>query len=185
MRPRSQGRRSCSSRLMLVASPQESTILSRSAMIDAFSPGFRSHSVLLVAHFFHPLNRFSVERFLNRDVLHRIRRRRAVPMLFSRLEPDDIAGTDLFDRSTLALHPSQPKRHDQNLTEWMRVPRGPRSRFEGYSVAGGAGRCTGWIKRIDSHRARKPLSRSSCGWLRSTSLDFHRLFLEIKTRSSP
>src|SRR5205814_636016 len=136
--------------------------------------------VLLIAHFFHPLDRFSIERFLNGDVLHRVCRRSPVPVFFSGLEPDDIAGTDLFDRSAVALHQAQPKRHDQNLAEWMGVPGGTRSRFERHRIAGGARRLLDWEKWIDPHRAREPLGRSLCRRLRATSLDFHSLSLKIK-----
>src|SRR5438128_8675317 len=62
--------------------------------------------VLRVAHLLHPVDRFPVERLLNGDVRHSSNRRRAVPMLLTRLEPHHISGTNLFDRPAIALHPA-------------------------------------------------------------------------------
>src|SRR5438552_18205565 len=62
--------------------------------------------VLRVANLFQPIYSLPVQRPLNGNVLHRRRRRRAVPMLLTRLEPDHIAGTDLLDRPAIALHPA-------------------------------------------------------------------------------
>jgi hypothetical protein len=48
-------------------------------------------SVLFVADFFHPVDRFAVQRLLNGDVRHRGRRRSVVPMLLTGWNPDHIA----------------------------------------------------------------------------------------------
>src|SRR6266542_452099 len=86
--------------------------------------------VLFVANLFHPLDQFSVQRFLNGNVRHRGRWRSAVPMLFTRRKPDHIARPDFLDRSALALRPSKTRRDDQRLTEWMCVPCGACTRLE-------------------------------------------------------
>src|SRR6476646_4005788 len=74
--------------------------------------------ILRVAHVFHPLDGLAVERLLDGDVLHGIRRRGTVPMLLPGLEPDHVARADLLDRPVLALHQSEPERDDQRLAEW-------------------------------------------------------------------
>src|ERR1700742_1596547 len=81
-------------------------------------------SILLVRHFFHPIDDFTVERFLNGNVCHRGCGRGAMPMLLVRRKPDHVAWPDFFDRSALALRPSQTRRDDQRLTQWMRMPSG-------------------------------------------------------------
>src|SRR5712672_3669739 len=58
------------------------------------------------------------------------RRCRVVPGLLAGC-PDDIAGTDFFDRSALALRPAKAGRDDEGLTERMGVPRGAGAGLEG------------------------------------------------------
>src|SRR3954469_13167098 len=99
--------------------------------------------VLFVADLFHPVDGFAVQRFVDGDVLHGCRWRRAVPVLFARLEPDDIAGPDLLDRPALTLHEAAAKSDDQRLPEWMRVPCGARAGLERDGVAGRSGRSVG------------------------------------------
>jgi|SRR5947209_16784185 len=48
--------------------------------------------VLFVRNLFHPLDQFSVQRFLNGNVRHRGRWRGAVPMLLTKRESDHITG---------------------------------------------------------------------------------------------
>src|SRR5205823_3827515 len=88
-------------------------------------------SVFFVADLFHPVHDFAVQRFLNGDVRHRVRRCRAVPMLLVRRKPDDIAGPDFLDRSAVALRPAKAGSDDQCLTERMRMPCGAGTRLEG------------------------------------------------------
>ena len=76
---------------------------------------------------FHPLDDFAVEHLGDRDVRHRGGRRCAMPVPFARLEPDDVSGADLLDRSTVALDASTAGGDDQRLPEWMGVPGGPAS----------------------------------------------------------
>src|SRR5207249_301907 len=93
-------------------------------------PDFSRTFVLFVAHLFHPVNGFAVERFLNRDVRHGRQGRCAVPMLFSGRKPDHIARVNFFNRSALALRPATAGCDDQSLSEWMRVPRRSSARFK-------------------------------------------------------
>ena len=95
--------------------------------------------VLFVAHLFHPFNDFAVELFLNGDVRHGSGRRRAMPVLLARREPDHVSRPDFLDRAALALRPSAARRHDQRLPQRMRVPCGASARLKGDARAGGAG----------------------------------------------
>src|SRR5512135_2691881 len=96
--------------------------------------------VLFIAHLLQPLHRLAVETLLNRDVRHRRGRRRAVPVLLSRREPDHVAGPDLLDRPAPALRAAAPRRHDQGLAQGVGVPRGPRAGLERDGGAGHARR---------------------------------------------
>src|SRR4051812_13126275 len=59
--------------------------------------------ILVVGHFFEPLDGLAMKSFLNRDVRHRRRGRGPVPMFLVRPHGDDVARTDLFNRSAPAL----------------------------------------------------------------------------------
>ncbi len=61
-----------------------------------------------------------------------------VPMPRAGREPDDIAGTNFFDRLALALHPAEAGRDDQRLPERMGMPGGTGARLEGDAAAGRA-----------------------------------------------
>src|SRR5882757_53709 len=82
--------------------------------------------IFRVGHRLHPGRMISVQRFLHRDVDHAIGRRAAVPMLFTRRNPDDIPG--------FALDPADPGDHVQRLAEGVRMPIRPRARLKGYAV---------------------------------------------------
>jgi hypothetical protein len=88
-------------------------------------------TVLLVADLLQPIHILAVERFLDGDMRHRRRRRRAMPMLQTRRKPDDVPWPDLLDGPALALNPPETGGGDQNLAERMAVPRGSGTRFEG------------------------------------------------------
>src|SRR5215472_8001235 len=87
--------------------------------------------VILITDLFQPLDRFAIERFLNGDVSHCCRRRRAMPMLLVGRKPDDIARPDFLNRAALSLRPAATSRDDQGLPERVRVPGGPCTRLEG------------------------------------------------------
>ena len=55
-----------------------------------------------VGDFFHPVDDFAVERFLNGDMSHGCCWSRAMPMLLACRKQDHIAGTDLLNRTALA-----------------------------------------------------------------------------------
>src|SRR5439155_23210885 len=61
--------------------------------------------VLLIAHVFHPFDHFAVEVFLNGDMSHCGRRRRAVPILLTGRKPNHITVPNFLDWSPLALSP--------------------------------------------------------------------------------
>src|SRR3989449_11475522 len=95
-------------------------------------------AVLLVADLFHPVHDLAVECFLNRDVRHGCGGRSTMPVLQSRRKPDHIAGTNLLNRTALALHPTNARSDNERLTTRMRVPRGARARLERNARTGGA-----------------------------------------------
>src|SRR5947199_10723431 len=125
----------------------------------AFSSSARCSPVLFIADVLHPLDDFSVERFLNGDMRHRSRRRRAVPMLRVRRKPDDVTRPDFLDRTALALRPSDARRDDQRLTERMCMPGGARARLERNACATHTRRFGRLEKRVNAHRAGKIFSR--------------------------
>src|SRR3982074_3070880 len=88
-----------------------------------------SCAILLVADLLHPIDRFAVEGFLNGHVRHRGRGGCPVPMLLAGRKPHDVPWPDFLDGPALALGAAQARRHDQRLTERMRVPGGSRARL--------------------------------------------------------
>src|SRR6266516_3960427 len=137
----------------------------------------RSASILFVANLFHPLDDFSIERFLNGNVRHRGRRRSAVPMLLVRRKPDHIARSDFFDRSAPTLRPSKTRRNDQRLTERMCMPRSACTRLERDACTTHTCRLRSFKQRINPHCPGKPVSWPFSGTLRTNSFDFHAVSL--------
>ena len=90
--------------------------------VEVVNPFAGSDAVLRVADVFQPINDLTVKRFRNRNVRHRCGRRRAVPMLLARREPDDVPRPDLLDRPALALRKAAAGRDNQCLPQRMRVP---------------------------------------------------------------
>jgi hypothetical protein len=87
-------------------------------------------AILLITDVLHPIDNFSIERFLDCNVCHRCRGRRAVPMLFALGKPDHIARVNRFNYSAPMLRPPKAGRNDQRLTEWMCMPGGAGTRLE-------------------------------------------------------
>ena len=58
-----------------------------------------------------------------------------MPVLLAGLEPDDVSGPDLVDRSVFALHQPAATSDDQRLAQRMSVPRGAGARLERDGVA--------------------------------------------------
>jgi len=51
-------------------------------------------------------------------------------MLLTRRKADDIAWPDFLDWAASTLRPSNARRDDQRLTEWMCMPGGPGARLK-------------------------------------------------------
>jgi hypothetical protein len=90
-----------------------------------------SPPVLFVADRLKPIDVLSVHGFLDRDVRHRVRGRRAVPMPQAGWKPDDIARANFLDRAAFTLHPAETRRDDEGLAQRMRVPVRACARFKG------------------------------------------------------
>src|SRR5215469_8010857 len=135
-------------------------------------------TVLLVGHVVHPVNDFAVFLLLNGDVRHGCRRSGAVPMLLIRRKPDDIARMDLLDRTTIALRPPSAGCNDECLAEWMCMPGGSSTGFEGDTCTGDERGVRGREQRVNTNGASEPLRRTFSRRLRSSSLDF-QLFTPI------
>ncbi len=70
------------------------------------------NAILLVGDLLHPLHGFAAERFLNRDVCHRGRGRRTVPMFLARFKPHDIAGAHVYHRPAFTLRETESRCDD-------------------------------------------------------------------------
>src|ERR687893_483685 len=105
----------------------------------------------------HPGDSLAVKGLLNSDMRHGRGRRRAMPVLLARLEPDHISWTDLLDRAAFALDETVAGRDDEHLPKWMNVPRRARAGLKRYGVAGGTRRCLRREQGVDPHRAGEPL----------------------------
>src|SRR6266480_2287064 len=121
--------------------------------------------VLLVADLLHPVNDLAVQLFLDGDVSHRGGRRGAMPVLFARRTPDDVARPDDLDRATPALHEAAAGRHDQRLAQRVRVPIAARTGLERDVSAARARRSRRLEKRINAYRASEVFGRPSGGGL--------------------
>src|SRR5690348_12871266 len=103
-----------------------------------------------------------------------------MPVLLTRLEPYDVAGTDLLDRASLALRTSEAEGDDERLTQWMCVPCRARARLEGDR---GAGRAPGRRRReerIDANGAGEPVVWALRRGLRAAARDPHRIVSESR-----
>jgi hypothetical protein len=138
---------------------------SASALFWPFGPQRRSSAVLVVADLFQPLDDLPVELFLNGGVRHCRGWRSTMPMFFARREPDHISRMNLFNRTTLALHPTAAGRDNQRLTQRVSMPCSSGAGFECDTGASCAGRSVYLEQGIDAHRAGKPIGRSFSGWL--------------------
>src|SRR5271165_6452287 len=83
--------------------------------VRGFVFGLKSGLILFVADLFHPVGALAVELFDNGDVRHGRGCRVAVPMLFTRREPDHVTRPNLLDRASPALCQTAASRHDQGL----------------------------------------------------------------------
>src|SRR5205085_1051462 len=111
--------------------------------------GASPSSVLLVGDVLEPIHGLAIELLLHGDVRHRDSWRRAVPVLFTRGEPHDVTGANLFDGSAPALDAAGPGCHDQRLTERMGVPGRARGWLECHPRTRSSGGSGGLKQRID------------------------------------
>jgi hypothetical protein len=68
--------------------------------------GENSFAVLLVADLIQPIHVLSIECFLNGNMRHYRRRRRAMPMFLARWKPHHVAGVYFLDRTSITLNPT-------------------------------------------------------------------------------
>src|ERR1700704_3854532 len=122
-------------------------------------------AILFVTDLFHPVDGLSVEPFLNGDVRHGCRARRAVPMFFARGKPDYVTRSNLLDRASPSLRAAAACRDNQRLPERVRVPGRPRTGLECHAGADDARRIGCAEERIDAYRAREVLCGSLAGRL--------------------
>ena len=130
-------------------------LISAPALVTCHSSLF----VFVVAHLFHPVDRFAVERFLNGYMRHRRSRTCAMPVFFTGRKPDHIARPNFLDRSVPTLRPPKTRRDDQRLTKRMRMPGGTGTRLERDARATNTCRFRRFEQRINPNCAGKPI-----GW---------------------
>lgn len=65
----------------------------------------RTRRILLIAHLLQPIDRLSIQLFLNSGVCHRRRRCSAMPVLLTRSKPHHVSGPNLLYRTAPALRP--------------------------------------------------------------------------------
>src|SRR4051812_41802093 len=136
-----------------------------------------SFAVLVIAYLFHPFNVLPLERLGDSNVRHASRCARAMPMLYPRRSPDDIARLNLLLFSTLLLYPTGAGGHNQELSERMRMPCSARTGLERDVSAGRARRLFRLEQRVDADRPGEVLSCALARGLRAVSRDSHRLRL--------
>src|SRR3954454_16426950 len=90
----------------------------------------RRDRVLLVGDVLEPGHVDAVLVLVQGEVDEPARRRRAMPMLLLRRDPDRVAGADLLDRAVPCLHPPDARDDVQRLPERMGVPGGARAGLE-------------------------------------------------------
>src|SRR2546427_147200 len=119
-------------------------------------------SVLLVGDVFEPIDGLAIEVLLHGDVCHRRCWRRAMPVLFARRKPHDVARANLFNGSAPPLDASGPGGHDQRLAERMGVPGGARAWLERHgrtrSSGGSGGLNSGSIRTVPVNQSPGPLA---------------------------
>jgi hypothetical protein len=76
-------------------------------------------------------------------------------MLFSGRDQDDVTWPDLLDRAAPPLHAAASGRHDQRLSEWVRMPIRARARLERNVRAAGPRGIVAIKERIDANGSRK------------------------------
>ena len=81
-----------------------------------------------------------------------------MPVLFTRCEPHDVAGSNFFNRAAVALHPAKPADNDQRLPQRMGMPGRACARFEG-DIGPRYPRRVGTVEqRVDANDAGEPIA---------------------------
>lgn len=133
---------------------------------------------MVVADFFHPVNDFAVEGFLNGDVGHGCGGGGAMPVFLARGKPDYVAGADFLDGSALALGPAAAGGDYEGLAEGMCVPGCSSTGLEGHAGGGGACGRVCLEQWVDADGAGKPIGGAFDGGLGTAFFDVHmRLYL--------
>jgi hypothetical protein len=140
--------------------------------------------VVRVADRLQPGRGAAVERFLHRDVGHRVVRRGAVPVLLAGRDPHRIAGADLLHRFALALHPADAGDDVERLPQRMGVPIGTRAGLEADAQRHQPRRRLGGDDRVLPHRADKILCRRAAGRPRAVRKNLHRLLPDTARSAS-
>src|SRR5450631_1543297 len=115
--------------------------------------------ILLVCDLLQPIHRLAALFFSEGDVGHRGRGCGSMPVFFSSLEPDHIAGPNLFDQTAFVLGPPTSSRNNEGLTEWMSMPCRSGARLECDHGAANACRLGRLERLIDANNSSEPL-----GW---------------------
>src|SRR5262249_38611588 len=115
----------------------------------------------------------AIERFLGGDMNHAGGRRSAVPMLFVRRDPHDVAGFDLAHFAAPALHPARSRNHEQRLSERMRMPGGAGAGLEAHQARAHARRRRRLDDRLLPYGASEAVGGRAAGWPRTAIIDIH------------
>jgi len=134
---------------------------------------YSTFAVLVIGDFFHPINGFALESFLNGEMGHGGCWGRTMPVFFARSKPNDIAGPDFFNGSAFALRPAATGGDYKRLAERMGVPGRASAGLEGDAGSNRTGGSWRLKQGIDTDRAGKPIGGSFVGWLCARSFDFH------------
>src|SRR5258708_25745618 len=119
-----------------------------------------SPAILSVADLLHPVDEgLLIDLFLNGDMRHRSGWGSTVPMLFTRWDPNDIAGMDLLNGTTLMLDPTAAGGDNEDLTQRMRVPGVTSTRLARNASAANAGWRVCIEQGVDTCGAGKIFSR--------------------------
>src|SRR5437773_8132138 len=104
-------------------------------------------------------------------------------MFFTGREPDHIARPNFLDRSAPTLSPSESRRDEQRLTEWMCMPSGASTRLESDACPANTRRFGCLEQRVNPNCPGKIFGRSLSGTLRTRSFYLH--LLNVVVSDSP
>src|SRR6202011_1049481 len=107
----------------------------------------------------------------------------AMPMLFVRRNPDDIARPDLAHRPALGLNPADARDDVQRLAQGVRMPIGPCARLEGDAGRDDPRRGCGRDDRVLPDRAGEILLRRLACLPRTGEMDIHGVPPSLRTNA--